>query len=36
VSEGIAYIEDEDFGTKKSYLGFKQPLAFLYHTGNSG
>ena len=33
--EGVGAIESEEFGTKKSFIGLRQPLAFLYHTGNS-
>jgi hypothetical protein len=34
VCDAVCFIDDEDFGSKRvEYLGFRQPVAFLYHTG---
>ena len=36
ICEGIAYVDEGDWGNRRSeYIGFRQPVAFLYHTGNS-
>ena len=32
--EGLAFTQDE-FQSKKTYIGFKQPLQFLYQTASS-
>ena len=32
--DAVCFVDDEDFGSKRvEYLGFRQPTAFLYHTG---
>ena len=34
VCDAVCFVDDEDFGSKRvEYLGFRQPVAFLYHTG---
>ena len=34
VCDGVCFVDDEDFGSKRcEYIGFRQPVAFLYHTG---
>jgi len=35
ICEGLAIVEEEEYGAKRTFIGFKQPLAFLYHTGNT-
>ena len=35
ICEAVAVIEEEEYGSKKTFVGFRQPLAFLYHTGNT-
>ena len=36
ICEGYSFVDEEDFGTKRcSYIGFKQPVAFLYYAGGS-
>ncbi len=33
--DGLAFVDEDEFGSKKCYVGFKQPLQFLYHTGGN-
>ena len=36
ICEGLSFVDEEDFGTKRcNYIGFKQPVAFLYYAGSS-
>eukprot|EP00347_Sterkiella_histriomuscorum_P017103 403350657 len=33
--DGLAFVEDGERGSKRYYLGFKQPNQFLTHSGNN-
>lgn len=36
ICEGVGYVEVEQYNGKiQFYIGFRQPVPFLYHTGNS-
>ena len=38
ICEGLAFIEEDDFhmgGRRSCYIGFRHPVAFLYHAGAS-
>ena len=36
ICEGVGYVEVENYSGKTNfYIGFRQPVPFLYHTGNS-
>ena len=33
--DGLSFVDEDEFGSKKWFIGFKQPLQFLYHTGGN-
>lgn len=36
ICEGVGYVEVEQYNGKITfYIGFRQPVPFIYHTGNS-